>query len=493
MKSYNTKPVLANILRWMVYITALVPLIIFSEFISPFHFGKVVVFRSIVEIMAVFYFILVLKDRSWLPKIDPVFIVLTLLTAAFGITTITSVNQYLSFWGSLERMGGFWTFFHFFVFFVIMISVFKTKNDWLNLLRLTIFVGLLSAFYGFGQKTDIKFFIGSGGRARIFGTIGNAALFAGYQIVILFLSLSLALSSWVKQTEKNFLFIASLVSTIAVLMTAVRGSILGVGVGFLVFAILYLMTFRSQVARKLVTTLLALIVLYTFFVMAFGNSDFVKNSGYLSRVTDVSFTTRTVQTRFWTWESGLAGWKESPKSILLGWGPENFNVPFSMHFNPKHFQGIGSETLFDRAHNMFIEVLVTMGILTLVVYVAMFLIVFRLLWKFIKRSQDDYSKTMAIGLISLVVAYIIHNAFIFDTSANFIAFFTTLSFISWLTSAPKQNPKSDPLAGGQSSKQISNSKNQIQKLKLGIGFQTLMLALLVGAGILIYKTNVVAS
>ena len=272
MKSYNTKPVLANILRWMVYITALVPLIIFSEFISPFHFGKVVVFRSIVEIMAVFYFILVLKDRSWLPKIDPVFIVLTLLTAAFGITTITSVNQYLSFWGSLERMGGFWTFFHFFVFFVIMISVFKTKNDWLNLLRLTIFVGLLSAFYGFGQKTDIKFFIGSGGRARIFGTIGNAALFAGYQIVILFLSLSLALSSWVKQTEKNFLFIASLVSTIAVLMTAVRGSILGVGVGFLVFAILYLMTFRSQVARKLVTTLLALIVLYTFFVMAFGNS-----------------------------------------------------------------------------------------------------------------------------------------------------------------------------------------------------------------------------
>src|SRR3989344_5385768 len=177
-------PVLVRVLQWGAYAVALVPLIIFSEFISPFHFGKVIVFRSIVEIMAVFYFVLVLKDRSWLPRRNPIFLVFTLLTAAFGITTITSVNQYLSFWGSLERMGGFWTFFHYFIFFVIMISVFKTKNDWLNLLRLTIFVGLLSAFYGFGQKTDIKFFIGSGGRARIFGTIGNAALFAGYELGI---------------------------------------------------------------------------------------------------------------------------------------------------------------------------------------------------------------------------------------------------------------------------------------------------------------------
>src|SRR3990167_2231470 len=98
MKSYNTKPVLANILRWMVYITALVPLIIFSEFISPFHFGKVVVFRSIVEIMAVFYFVLVLKHHSYLPKRHILLTIFALFTLVFAVSTIISVNPYLSFW-----------------------------------------------------------------------------------------------------------------------------------------------------------------------------------------------------------------------------------------------------------------------------------------------------------------------------------------------------------------------------------------------------------
>ena len=110
-------------------------------------------------------------------------------TLFFGITTVTSVNPYLSFWGSLERMGGLWTFLHYLVYFVILISVFRTKEDWFRLLKVVVFVGVLSALYGFGQKTNISFFIGSGGRERIFGTIGNAALFAGYQIVNLFLAL----------------------------------------------------------------------------------------------------------------------------------------------------------------------------------------------------------------------------------------------------------------------------------------------------------------
>ena len=42
--------ILAKILKYFVYATAFVPLIIFNEYISPFHFGKVVVFRSIIVV-----------------------------------------------------------------------------------------------------------------------------------------------------------------------------------------------------------------------------------------------------------------------------------------------------------------------------------------------------------------------------------------------------------------------------------------------------------
>ncbi len=182
---------LVKFLRFGIYLTAFVPLIIFRDFISPFHFGKVVVFRSLIEILGAAYLILILKDRSYLPKRDRIFWALLFFVLAFTATTITSVLPYPSFWGSLERMGGLWTFWHYFLFFIILTSVLTKREHWQRLLDLTIFAGVLSAFYGFFQKTDIEFFVGSGGRTRIFGTIGNAALFAGYQLFTTFLSLTL--------------------------------------------------------------------------------------------------------------------------------------------------------------------------------------------------------------------------------------------------------------------------------------------------------------
>ncbi len=478
---------LAKILKYFIYTAAFVPLIIFSQFISPFHFGKVVVFRSLVEIMAVFYLVLILKDRSYFPKKHILLMFFVLFTLFFGVSTFTSVNPYLSFWGSLERMGGLWSFIHYLAYFIILTSIFKTREDWLRLLKLTVFFGVLSAFYGFGQKTDIKFFIGSGERARIFGTIGNAALFAGYQIIILFLALSLAISSWVPSKHKGFLYAAALINTIAILMTAVRGSILGVGVGFSLFAFLYFISSRSpkaiehrssRTAKKILLGLVGLAIIFVGFAFAFKKSNFVKNSSYLSRLTDFSFQTLTVKTRFWAWQAGLTGWKETPKTILLGWGPENFNVPFSKHFNPKFFRGLGSETLFDRAHNQFVEILVTMGLLALLSYVGLFIMAVHLLWKCMVRGGNE--KAIGIGLISLITAYIIHNSFIFDTSANFIAFFTVLGFIVWLTSNYPENTQG-------ASRHVSNTG------RLNLAQQSLMLFLLIGAAVLIYETNILQS
>lgn len=476
---------LAKILKYLIYAAAFMPLIIFSQFISPFHFGKVVVFRSIIEIMAVLYFVLILKNRSYLPSRHPLLVVFGLFTLVFGISTFISVNPYLSFWGSLERMGGWWSFTHYLVYFIILTSVFRTREDWLRLSKLSIFVGVLSALYGFGQKTDIKFFIGSGERARIFGTLGNAALFAGYQIVTLFLALSLALSLWISPKHRGYFYVAALINMVAVLMTAVRGSILGMGVGFLLFAFLYTITSSSRISKKILLGLAGLVIVFVALALGFKNSNFVKSSGYLTRLTDFSFKTLTVQTRFWAWRAGLEGWKETPKTILFGWGPENFNVPFSKHFNPKFFRGIGSETLFDRAHNMFVEILVTMGLFGFFLYVVMFVVAFRLIWVRMVRGPD---KILGIGLISLVVAYIIHNSFIFDTSANLLIFFTVLGLIAWLT--PHFSAAG---SGGLREAQPQKGAGQVPSYTLSMGQQTLMLILLVGAIYLIYKTNILQS
>lgn len=421
--------------------------------------------------MGAAYLILILKDRSYLPRRDNIFRSLLLFTGAFTLTTLTSVLKYPSFWGTLERMGGLWTFWHYILFFIILISLFSRKEHWQKLFNLTIFVGVLSAFYGFGQKTNIDFFIGSGGRERIFGTIGNPALFAGYELFTVFLSLIMYLTAGPAKSRK-FYVLAFLISSAAVLMTVVRGSILGYAVGLLVFIFLWMMHKKSRLRKPIFTTLAVLVVAFALFSWLFHDSSLVQNSSYLKRVTDLSLTSTTVQTRFWAWEAGLMGWKENPKTILLGWGPENFNIPFSQNFNPKFFRGPGAETLFDRAHNMFVEILVTMGLIGFLAYLNIFAALFYSLRKFLKNPG---LLVYGAGFMAAIIAYIIHNSFIFDTSANFIVFFTIAGYISFL-GAPESDQDS-----------ILKEKGRIPNPAM----VNLMAAILiVFVPFLIYKTNI---
>ena len=137
------EPILAKILRYFVYVTAFVPLIIFKDYISPFHFGKVIIFRSLVEVMIALFILLIWKDRSYFPKITVVGWAFLSFALAFSIATITSVIPYSSMWGSLERMGGVFTFWHYFIYFIILTAVFRKESDWINLFKLVIVIGIL--------------------------------------------------------------------------------------------------------------------------------------------------------------------------------------------------------------------------------------------------------------------------------------------------------------------------------------------------------------
>jgi len=473
----STESKLAVVLRYLLYITAFVPLIIFSDFISPFHFGKVVVFRSLVEIMVVPYVLLMWADASYRPKTTRIFWAFLFFTLAFSVTTVTSTQPFQSFWGTLERMGGLWTFWHFFLFFIILTSVLRTRKNWLTFFEITVFVGLLSAFYGFGQKTNISWIVGSGDRARIFGTIGNAALFAGYQLLNLFLALTLFFLPESTKNRKIFFASSVLIMGIAVMMTAVRGSLLGLGVGLSVFALSYVWIYRPNKIKKVFIGLAIFFIILIGTTFLFRSTSVVQNSGYLKRVTNFSIDAYTVQTRFWAWQAGLKGWSENPEKIVFGWGPENFNIPFSKYFNPKFFAGPGSETLFDRAHNMFVEVLVTMGLLGFLTYLGIFLELFKELGKKIKERSAD--TIFGVGFTALTIAYMIHNSFIFDTSANFLTFFSILGFVSYLSVSGRVDKNLEH----EDKKSLTTRPNKAI-------YNTVAVFLTIGSLTLIYNTNI---
>lgn len=121
------------------------------------------------------------------------------------------------------------------------------------------------------------------------------------------------------------------------------------------------------------------------------------------------------EARIIVWDSGFQAWKERP---ILGWGSENFNYVFENHFdNRLYLDKNFGEVWFDKAHNIFIDTLVDVGVLgflAIILVIAYFLFVIRRAFK-----KDLISNFEAIILSILPFAHILQLQTGFDTPGTF--------------------------------------------------------------------------
>jgi O-antigen ligase/tetratricopeptide (TPR) repeat protein len=489
-----------KILRWGIFISLFLPLIIFSQYISPFHFGKMVIFRSLVEILAVIYILLIIADKRHLPHLPrrqagwtPIVISFTVFTALYVLASFIGVDFNYSFWGTLERMGGLFSFLHFWVFFIILISVFRNRKDWEKLLKISIFVGFLSILFAYGQYFKLgDFFVGWQHGERVIGTIGNPALFAGYLLFILFLNIYFLLKKETKLQEKVFYAMVLILGVPALHLTTVRGSIIAFWLGLFLLGLFYLIFPASPARlaakraggsknRKIKLSLLVLLIIFLIlvgFIWINRTKEWVEHIDWLNRLTTISLKTQTLQTRLWSWHSAWQGFKERP---ILGWGPENFVLAHAKYFDPRLFISMGSETIWDRAHNIVLELLTTMGIVGLLSYLSIFIAIYWFLIKGFKQRKIDL-ETLAVFGIMLIV-YFVHNLFIFDTMANYLMFFLVLGYINFTASSvasAKEDTENKPSYAPDGA---SGGKEKRTN-------PFLIAVLVILAIILIYKTNI---
>jgi len=499
----NTSQIYVKLLRWGIFISLFLPLVIFSQHLSPFHFGKIIVFRSIVEIMAVIYILLIISTgRKYLPKWTPIAIAFTIFTVIYALTSFIGVDFNYSFWGTLERMGGLFSFLHFWVWFIILVSVFKERKGWDKLLKISIFVGFLSILFAYGQYFKLgDFFIGWQHEGRVIGTIGNAALFAGYLLFVLFLSIYFLIKGNTNATnkhanatnyankykvEKAFYGLVFILGIPVLHMTAVRGSIIAFWAGLFLLGAIYLIFLKNKKIKLYIFIGLFIFLLIIGFIWLNKDSDWVKDISWLNRITTISLETTTLQTRLWSWYSGWQGFKERP---ILGWGPENFVLAHAKHFDARHFTGMGSETIWDRAHNIVLEMLITMGIIGLLSYLSIFVVVF---WLLIKRFREKRIELTTIAVFGvMLVVYFAHNLFIFDTMANYFMFFLVLGYINFVSRRNTQIDLRREVGDTQKYADIQRESAYSSEARPDQRVSAIMVFILVvGAVLLIYKTNI---
>ncbi len=414
-----------------------VPIYVNSDFFFPYIFSKTLVFRVLVEMLLLLYLVwLWLKKENRL-RLDWMSISFFLLIIFMFISSISGHDFYFSFWSNTERGEGILLWLHLFAFFVVLRNFVKGSKAWLWIFDMFLLTAQVVAILGFFQYLGLDFVSKTGiANDRIDSTIGNAAYLAGYMLFAAYLAIYLA----IKRKKKALLiyYVPIVILDIFILMqTGTRGAFIALVATILLFFIFNIFRLSNKKIKTYFIAITILLVTFGTFTFVNKDSNFVQNNDSLRRLTSVSLDERTVQTRFMTWESAWKGFKEKP---ILGYGQENFYIVFNKYFNPEIYSHSGSRIWFDRAHNIFIDHLITGGIIGLILYS---ILIFGPAWALLKKgvlkkskqSTEDGPPKKSINLpeqilLLSIIAFIIQGLVVFEALVTYMPLLLILACIT---------------------------------------------------------------
>jgi O-antigen ligase/tetratricopeptide (TPR) repeat protein len=435
----QTKNHLRGLIITGIFAIPFLAFIVSGSLFFPFITGKNFGFRMIVEVIFAAYVLLAYYDAAYRPKFSWIMAVASVFVVTVFCADMFGFNPYRSFWSNYERMEGFIGLIHVFAYFVVAGSV-LTKDLWMKFLHANIWASIVMAFYGLiqmGGSAEIS----QGG--RLDGRFGNAAYFGGYLLFNIFLAAFLM----AKRKERDWLWYLYVpviaFETYIMFSTETRGSMLGLFVGVIVSSFLFLFLDKKRPAlRWLAGGLIVFVAVFVALVFQFKDSNFIRSHTSLSRFASISLSQSTVGSRFMVWGMAIDGFKERP---LLGWGQENFNVVFNKYYNPGMY---AQEQWFDRAHDIFLDWLISAGIIGLLLYLLLFISGVFLAWEpetvtdekgLFQKIRHAWSRHLSGNeqdkilersiLTGLFASYFVHNIFVFDNLWSYVLFFSLLAFL----------------------------------------------------------------
>lgn len=427
-------------LRWTILggvgLLLLTPIVIAPTFFFPFITGKNFFARIIIDVIFGLYIGLAILDARYRPQLHRVGLALAAFVLALSAATIFSVDSYRSFWSNFERMEGLVTILHMFALFVIVAHIVRDAVTWRYLLATSLLVSVLSAGYGFLQMTGGVAIVGDGRPAAGFG---NSIYLSVYIMLHMIIFGYLAITS---RSSRRWWY-ASCTALLAIVFSASgsRGAFIGVAAAVGVVVLWNALTASTVRARSIMAGIAVTGALALGLIFMFPHNIFVRNVQVLDRLSATDLSMLGSDSRVLIWKIGIEGFTHRP---LLGWGPGNFIVPFAEYYDSDLFT---AEPWFDRTHNMFVEWLVTAGIIGFVAYISIFITWGLTIKSLLYRNVIENKEAMA--LTALIVAYGVQNVFVFDNIATylFIAFFSAylVSRDLWQDSQPPSVVSASPV------------------------------------------------
>ncbi|MFH0956041.1 MAG: O-antigen ligase family protein, partial [Candidatus Falkowbacteria bacterium] len=393
----------------LLYAVPFLALIFIEGFYFPFIITKTVFFRLLLQFgLSLYLLLLALNFKKYQPRFNLALILVVIFFFVQLAAAIFGLDFYKSFWSDFERMEGVISLIYLAVYLFLLQVFLRSRKDWLFYVRLILISSVLVSLYGLAQKFNILP-VFEAGIGRVTSTIGNAAFLAGYLLV----ALGLGIYYYFNEARKNYKYLtlaATALNLIVLLLTSTRGAILGLVVGVLAFLFLNVIFLPGKARKSSVIILLFVVLIFGGFY--FFRSNFAGSKiEFINRMATISTADGSVNNRLAVWKMALSDFKFHP---VLGVGMENFDIIYNKYYRPDI-----SENWFDRTHNVYLDQLMAGGVLGLAAYLAILGYLFYLLFK---NRREDYYKFAV--LFSLLIAYAIHNFFVFDTlNTSFLYFF----------------------------------------------------------------------
>lgn len=386
----------ARFLKIAVYGVLITPLVFSPTTFFPFLFPKALWFQAVVLAAVP----LLLRIRPMSP-IGPIGRALGALFIVQIIAAALGADPLRSFFGNEERMTGVLFSAHLFVFYMLCRAAFPDAASWRRPLAfsvlITTVVGLAGAVL-VALDDRATGWLGFEPGGRIAGTIDNPAFYAATALVHAFLAGYLGATAATKRSRLGFVALAALL-IVFVWFTDTRGALVGLAGALLVAASVW---FFRKISRPVFVALLAFIL-----------------GAFLYAAPDLYVRARasggTITTRVLTWETALDAVRTRP---LLGWGPENFHIPFNTYYQPEQLAFSYYETWFDRAHNIILDTLTQTGVVGLLALSALIVVAF--------RRTRTLPTAPRLALVGAFAGYLVQNLFLFDSVVPAITFIILL-------------------------------------------------------------------
>ena len=379
------------------------------------------------------------KESKHVPVVA-LYFVTVLVSTPFGVAPVASL------FGSAYNQMGLVTQLCFFICFLGLIAgVGRDRKRFERALRAMGITGAAVAvyacmqFFGFDPYLPQGFYTTSsveGPVVRVISTIGHSNSLGNFLLYTAPISAGLAVAS--KGESRWLMAGATALSAAAIIFSGTRGAWLGLVAGGATFASLMVASRLSRLMKNprrliLQAAALLIVVLIAVWAMSFNPAS----RGILARA-------RAVATEGFTGSGRTLLWRDSirmvPAFALTGCGPEGFRKAFLAYKSrelARHAPQINNES----SHDAYLDAAISFGLPGAIAYIAIIVSSLLLLARSRRRAESGKIKALFTGLISALVAVVVHNVFIYDQISTGLYFFATaaLAFLSTRVAAGEES------------------------------------------------------